>query len=241
MKNSSPQTRLTIAFPLVSAGPGAIGRSATWRASLECPPKLLSRRLGRIGRPPQCCCRKPRRMMPLALLARETSRLPRAKFARNILSVSLCRQCASLVPAHLRPTSRFDMVASQWIRDECHADRFVSALRCPHARDCGLLPRLRPLHAGGSRGPRQSRCFSRERSPGRSPTSPLFRQSSSCSSSPTTRIASCAFTPSSACLLWGAAILVAIALKLAGLVLFLIPVLGPLLVVLTLGDRRASP
>lgn len=33
-------------------------------------------------------------------------------------------------------------------------------------------------------------------------------------------------------LLWGAAILVAIALKLAGLLLFIIPVLGPLLVVL---------
>jgi len=33
-------------------------------------------------------------------------------------------------------------------------------------------------------------------------------------------------------LLWGAAILLAIALKLAGLLLFIIPVLGPLLVVL---------
>ena len=33
-------------------------------------------------------------------------------------------------------------------------------------------------------------------------------------------------------LLWGAGILVAIALKLAGLLLFIIPVLGPLLVVL---------
>ncbi len=166
----------------------------------------------------------PRRVMPFLLF--------RAEIARNTTPLLCTRQCVGF--SGLRRWARFDKVRLNGLSDSAPA--FLPRLRPLECR------RLRPsVPAADGPCPRRPGKQKQERRPASFPRrfaaalayfsfipAILFL-----SIEPYNKNQFVRYHSAQCLLVWAAAILVAIVLKLVGLVLFLIPVAGPLLVFLT--------